>query len=431
MTDFTASFTTIAQQQWFGLILVAVFGFVTGLELREYLQQRILELKIEKKLIFGTSRTYTFIAIIGYLFLIIDPSKLLYLTGLIIISVFLALFYYKKLQIDHSHTMQPLMVLLVYAYGAIVVSLSLWMLVLVFVIIIFTLNAKPLEIHLIKIIEPNEIFTLAKFLLLMGVILPLMPHEQISISIPTSAYKIWLTVVIISAISYLGYLLKRYIFTKQGYFLMGIIGGVYSSTVTTIVLAKKAKSLKNYDHNLNAGIVSATGMLYLRLFILTTIFNPNIVKHIGLPLLLLLVLTFSAAFWVKRHAKKSNKNTVIETSKSNPLELQVALIFATLFVVMTVITQYVVSHYGHVGLNFLSFIVGFTDIDPFVLSVLTGHFKGISTSQIASAILIAAASDNLLKAAYAYFFSGRKNTKPAIIALLILSVITLLLGILI
>ncbi|VAW40484.1 Glutamate synthase [NADPH] large chain [hydrothermal vent metagenome] len=421
-------FSTVIQQQWFGLILVAVFGFITGLEMREYLQQRALELKIDKKLAFGTSRTYTFIAIIGYIFTILDSTKLLYLTGLIVISLFLTLFYFKKLQANHSHTMQPLMVLLVYSYGPIVVSLPLWMLVLVFVIIIFTLNAKPLELHLTKIIEPNEIFTLAKFLLLMGVILPLMPHQQISDIIPTSPYKIWLTVVIISAISYIGYLLKRYIFTKQGYFLMGIIGGVYSSTATTIVLAKKAKSLKNYDHNLNAGIVSATGMLYIRLFVLTTIFNPAIIKHIGLPLGLMAFLTFSVAFIVKRNAKKSSKNPIIATGKSNPLELQVALIFATLFVVMTVITQYVVSNYGHVGLNFLSFIVGFTDIDPFVLSVLTGHLEGITANQVASAILIAAASDNLLKATYAYFFSGRKNTKPAIIALLVLSAITLALG---
>ena len=423
-------FTIIAQQQWFGLILVAVFGFITGLELREYLQQRAIELKIDKKLSFGTSRTYTFIAVIGYLFFILDSTKLLYLTGLLVISLFLALFYYKKLQTNHSHTMQPLMVLLVYTYGAIVVSLPLWMLVLVFVIIIFTLNAKPLELHLTKIIEPNEIFTLAKFLLLMGVILPLMPHQQISGAIPTSPFKIWLTVVIISAISYIGYLLKHYIFTKQGYFLMGIIGGVYSSTATTIVLAKKAKSLKSYDHNLNAGIVSATGMLYLRLFVLTSIFNPSIIKHLGLPLLLMAVLTFSGAFLVKRHAKKKDKNNVIETGKSNPLELQVALVFAALFVVMTVVTQFVVSHYGHVGLNFLSFIVGFTDIDPFVLSVLTGHFKGITANQVASAILIAAASDNLLKATYTYAFSGRKNTKPAIVALLILSAITLGFGLL-
>ncbi|HHL32404.1 MAG TPA: DUF4010 domain-containing protein [Oceanospirillales bacterium] len=355
----------------------------------------------------------------------------MYLIGLIIIAIFLTLFYYKKLKTNHSHTMQPLMTLLVYTYGAIVVSLPLWMLVLVFVIIIFTLNAKPLETKLTHLIEPNEIFTLAKFLLLMGVILPLMPHQQISDAIPTSPYKIWLTVVIISAISYLGYLLKRYIFTKQGYFLMGIIGGVYSSTATTIVLAKKARSLKSYDHNLNAGIVSATGMLYIRLFVLTTIFNPGIIRHIGLPLSFMAVLTFASAFWVKRRAKKTTIPPTIETGKSNPLEMQVALIFATLFVVMTVITQYVVSHYGHVGLNFLSFVVGFTDIDPFVLSVLTGHFKDITSNQVASAILIAAASDNLLKATYAYFFSGRKNTKPAIIALLLLALITLMLGIII
>jgi uncharacterized membrane protein (DUF4010 family) len=424
-------FNFIAQQQWFQLILVAVFGFLTGLELREYLQQGISEQKLKSALKFGTSRTYTFVAIIGYLFFILDPSKNIYLLGLLAISLLLSLFYFKKLQTDHSQTLQPLMVLLVYTYGAIIVLMPLWMLVLVFVIIIFTLNAKPFESQITATIETNEIFTLAKFLLLMGVILPLMPHGQISDAIPTSPYKIWLTVVIISAISYIGYILKRYIFTKQGYLLMGIIGGVYSSTATTIVLAKKAKSLKLFNTNLNAGIVSATGMLYIRLFILTAIFNPAIIRYSGLPLLSMAILTFITAFVIKHKYKKSRNRGIVETAKSNPLELQVAIVFAVLFVVMTAVTQYVIVHFGHVGLNFLSFIVGFTDIDPFVLSVLTGHFKDITAQQVASAILIAAASDNLLKAMYAYFFSGRKNTKPAIIALLVLALITLMLGIII
>jgi len=423
------NFELMIHQQWFQIIIVAVFGFITGLEFREYLLQRSLELKINTGLKFGTSRTYTFVAIIGYLFYILDSSHVMYLLGLIIISILLALFYNKKLETEHSHTMQPLMVLLVYTYGPITILLPLWMLVLVFVIIIFVLNAKPLENRITTSIEPNEIFTLAKFLLLMGVILPLMPHDQISNDIPTSAYKIWLTVVIISAISYLGYILKRYIFKKQGYFLMGVIGGVYSSTATTIVLAKKAKSLKSFNTNLNAGIISATGMLYVRLFVLTTIFNPSIIKHIGIPLLLMTFLTFIASFLIKYKFSKSSKSGVIEISKSNPLELQVAIIFAVLFVMMTVITQYVISHFGYVGLNFLSFIVGFTDIDPFVLSVLTGHYNDITAQQVTSAILIAAASDNLLKAGYAYFFSGRKHTFPAIITLLILAFITLIFGV--
>ncbi len=422
------NFDVIIQQQWFQIIVVAVFGFITGLELREYLQQRAKEFKTKVGLKFGTSRTYTFVAIIGYLFYILDASKILYLLGLLIIAILLSLFYYKKLQTEHSHTMQPLMVLLVYTYGPITILLPLWMLVLVFVIIIFVLNAKPLESRITSSIEPDEIFTLAKFLLLMGVILPLMPHEQISDIVPTSPFKIWLTVVIISAISYIGYILKRYIFPKQGYFLMGVIGGVYSSTATTIVLAKKAKNLKSFNANLNAGIVSATGMLYIRLFVLTSIFNLQIIKYIGAPLAVMAALTFISAFLMKRIYAKSRKNGVVEISKSNPLELQVAIIFAVLFVIMTAVTQYVISHYGHVGLNFLSFIVGFTDIDPFVLSVLTGHFKDITAQQVTSAILIAAASDNLLKASYAYFFSGRKNTMPAIVTLLALAIITLFFG---
>ncbi|MFX4253400.1 DUF4010 domain-containing protein, partial [Aliarcobacter butzleri] len=77
-------------------------------------------------------------------------------------------------------------------------------------------------------------------ILLSSVVLPLFPEDNFIPYLGISLYKIWLTVVVISAISYAGYIVHKYLFPSKGIFFTGIIGGIYSSTATTVVLSKKA-----------------------------------------------------------------------------------------------------------------------------------------------------------------------------------------------
>jgi uncharacterized membrane protein (DUF4010 family) len=94
---------------------------------------------------------------------------------------------------------------------------------------------------------------------------------------------------------------------------------------------------------------------------------------------------------------------------------------------MMAITHFVTTHYGNAGLKILSFIIGFTDIDPFVLSLLTGKLH-VSTDSIAAAIVIAAGSNDILKALYALIFS-KKIAKTSAFWLFILGMATVLYGI--
>jgi uncharacterized membrane protein (DUF4010 family) len=120
---------------------------------------------------------------------------------------------------------------------------------------------------------------------------------------------------------------------------------------------------------------------------------------------------------------KEDSENVESNVDSNPLELQVAFIFAGLFIVMAVITELVVSHFGNTGLQILSAIVGFTDIDPFILSLIQGKYA-VTQSDIIQAILIAVASNNILKALYAGIFS-KWQMKKAVLNLFVLAGLTL------
>ena len=112
-----------------------------------------------------------------------------------------------------------------------------------------------------------------------------------------------------------------------------------------------------------------------------------------------------AALYMTKDTKGTDNTDFVD---KNPLELGTAFLFAGLFVIMMLLTSFVMHHYGNTGLRALSFAVGFTDIDPFVLSILTGKYSVVS-SALVSAVMIAAGSNNILKALYALWFGGLKE----------------------
>ena len=95
----------------------------------------------------------------------------------------------------------------------------------------------------------------------------------------------------------------------------------------------------------------------------------------------------------------------------NPLELKTAVIFGFLFAFFGILTQFVVQHYGKAGVNILSFIVGVTDIDPYILNLFQGGSTTIGVVTITRATIIATASNNLIKMVYAVSLWGAANLK--------------------
>ncbi|MCG3706163.1 DUF4010 domain-containing protein [Aliarcobacter butzleri] len=401
-------------------ILTTVFSFLIGLELKAY------KMKFHEKdsrIFLGTTRTYTFIGIIGFIFYKIEPNNFsVYIAGFLAITLLYSMLYYRLLAEKNSIVLY-LVAVVVYSFGPLTNLFPFWLSSLIFVVTIFLLNAKKRLLNFNLKINIYEIETLGKMILLSAVVLPLLPEDKIIPYLGISLYKIWLTVVVISAISYAGYIVQKYLFPSKGIFLTGIIGGIYSSTATTVVLSKKAQGLEK-NHLITASVIAATLMMYLRLIIISYIFNVEVVKTIMIPFLALAFIC--AIITLVYYKKASNGVSNIEVEDSNPLELGTAFIFAFLFIITMLITNFVVDNYGSSGLKFLSIIIGFTDIDPFILSLLTGKYS-IDSSVIASAIIIAAGSNNILKAVYTIWF-GKDKTISSFVWLLILGILTILVG---
>ena len=401
-------------------ILTILYSFLIGLEVKAYK----LEFNPNNDEFFGSEKTYTFIGLLGFVLYKIEPINFsVYISGFIGITVLFTLFYNKLLKEKRHSIVLYLVLITVYSFGPLSNLFPFWFLSLVFVVTIFLLNVKSKLSNFNLNINIYEFETLGKIVLLSVVVLPLLPQDKMIPYLEISLYKIWLTVVVISSISYAGYIIQKYLFPSKGIFLTGLIGGMYSSTATTVVLSKKAQ-VSEKNHIITASIIAATTIMYIRILVISSIFNLQVAKTILLPFLFFLIV--SAIITYIYYKKASNTTMNFEIKDSNPLELGTAFIFAILFVITMMITNSVIDSYGTNGLKFLSMIVGFTDIDPFILSLLTGKYT-IESSQIASAIIIAAGSNNILKSIYTLWF-GKDKTFTSFLLLMILGISTIAVG---
>jgi uncharacterized membrane protein (DUF4010 family) len=261
------------------------------------------------------------------------------------------------------------------------------------------LSAKPGIRRFSDAFREAEMFTFSKFLIMTGVVLPLLPGSQISSMITVTYYQVWVALLVVSSLSYLSYLLQTYVFKEKGLLLTGLLGGLYSSTATTIVLGRRAKEMAPTPQVTQA-IILATAMMYLRLLLLLMFIGHfDAALHLMGPFLVFLTASLAAA-WLAGLMPVAVSVKADNLTLSHPLEFKTALIFSVLFVVFAAVSSVVIGHYGNQGLQILSFVVGLTDIDPFILSLLGGTYH-ISEAQIITAVVTATGSNNLVKAVYA------------------------------
>jgi len=396
----TANPVTLLPPLLSAFLLTLVMSFLLGLGLREYY------LVAKKTYYFGSTRTCTLIGLLGFVLFHLQAGGWLYLVGLAALTVLLGIYYAAKIAQQQPGLIGILIALLSYSIGPIALSLPDWFLILFTISALFVLNAKEKINRLTQTLGNEEIISLGKFMVLSGVILPLTPNIPIADFIPVSFHQTWLAVVVISGISYLGYLVQTYWMQGQGIVLTGAIGGVYSSTATTVVLARQSNDYPPGSNAAAAAIVLATSVMYLRLLVVVGIFKLSLALALWPAFLALAALSGGLACWLQRGNAANAAAPAPSHRPHNPLELTSAVLFALMFVVITAATKFTLSLYADRGLQWMAFFAGFADIDPFVLSLVQGKLIA-QQGTLLKAIVIATASNNLLKAVYALALSNR------------------------
>jgi uncharacterized membrane protein (DUF4010 family) len=383
------------------ILLVLFLSFLTGLE-REERRTGTGQFS------FGGVRTYPLIGLIAYGISLLAGGEILPVTlGFAVVAGFLMLSYRNKLQSGTAGVTSELSALTTYVAAALVYREQFWIATTLTVASMLLLELKSALEGLTQRIAQEEILTFTKFLLLTAVILPVLPNREFG-TFAINPAKAWLVVVAVSTVSYGSYVIQKVTKGQGGVMLAALLGGAYSSTVTTVVLAKRAKR-ENRPHLFSGVTLVASGMMYLRLAGLVMIFNGNLITILGVPFLVLAGASIACGWLWSRVPDATAGDVEREFEPKNPLELRAALGFAVLFVTMLVATHLVVTYLGKAGVYSLAALMGVTDVDPFIMGMTQAAGSNAPLGVAAAAILIAASSNNLVKGIYSFSLSDRKT----------------------
>ncbi|TAL69696.1 MAG: DUF4010 domain-containing protein [Bacteroidetes bacterium] len=408
-----------------GMVII-VLSLLIGIEQRKHYADK------PENEAFGSDRTFTLIGILGFILYLISPANLLiFWSGAFILSLFLGIYYWQKVKVFNDYGITTILIALItYCLTPLVYTQPGWMVLLIVVAVLILVEVKSRLTAFTAKIDMNEFFTLSKFIILAGIILPLLPSEKILSFLDITPKSIWLSVVVISGISYISYLLNKFVIKKGGITITGILGGIYSSTATTIILSRKSREANGSSEQYARGIILATGAMYLRILALVFIFNFELAIHLTPYILFLSLVSLLTGFlFTKSKYKRAATATGIDYRDRNPLELKFAFLFASLFIVFSIITYFTIQNFGNSGLTILSIVIGVTDIDPFLLNLFQGKYE-VTSAIIGAASLQAIASNNLIKLFYTYFLADRKVfwiCLKAFLIIIIMNIIAVLL----
>ena len=284
-----------------GLLLLLGLGFFFGLAFEEFHAR-----SNQKRP--GGVRSFPLLALTGALLYRLDPAHLVPLSaGLLALSAWLTCYYWRHLGETDAEgfpnvgLMVPICNVLAYLLGPVALAEPPWVAVGATVAAVLLLTARQ-ELHgFARRIELAEIVNAGRFLLLTGFVLPLLPDTPVTDLTPITPHQVWLAMVAVCTVSYASYLLQRYVAPPGAGLLVALLGGLYSSTATTLVLARRARDDVSAVRQSEAGIVLATAVMYLRLLIIIFVFSRELAMALAPPLLVLSALGLAMAlgwYWI-------------------------------------------------------------------------------------------------------------------------------------
>lgn len=401
--------------------IVFGLGFFFGLSFEEFYAA-------DKRTRPGGVRTFPLLALSGGVLYELDPRYMVGVAaGLLVLGAWLAVFYRWDLQRsaesgdDHGGVIAPVSNVVAYLIGPIALAAPIWLAVGLTVSAVFLLTARERLHRLAQTVDRGEIINLGRFLLLSGFVLPVLPDHPVTSLVAITPRSAWLALLAVCGVSYLSYLLQRYFSKYLSGLWIAVLGGLYSSTATTVVVSRRMKAEETPLRQGQARVILATSVMYLRLLVVVGVFNLALCLRLAPILIGLSALGALAALLLARGKSEPVDPKAPPHQAENPLQLKTAVVFAAMFLAVSVASTLARRYFGVGGVYGLSAIVGFTDIDPFVLSLAQGNTGALAVADAAAAILIAAASNNVLKAAYVFGFAGRKAAYLPAAALVILA----------
>ncbi len=306
--------------------------------------------------------------------------------------------------------------ILITLLAGVLVYFDYFALAIAIVVAVTGVLSLKIEMHkFVRGLSREDIMATLKFAVITAIVLPVLPNQNFG---PDpfnifNPFKIWMLVVLISGISFVGYILIKIIGTHRGIGLVGILGGLASSTAVTLTMTQRSRSTPELSRSFAQAILLSWTVMFVRLFIVVSAVNPNLMSELWLPILggTLAGILYCLFLFLKDRTMNENESI----SFVNPFELGPAIKFGLLFSIILLVSKAAQIYLGDAGLYLAGLISGLADVDAISLSVAEMSMgNSLALDSAANAIIIASVSNTLLKGAVASI-SGSKELRPAII----------------
>jgi uncharacterized membrane protein (DUF4010 family) len=233
-------------------------------------------------------------------------------------------------------------------------------------------------------------------------------------------YRIWLMVVLISGISFLGYVLMKLVDARQGIGLIGLLGGLASSTAVTLSFAERSRQHDELAGAFALGIIMAWAVMFVRVLAAVAALNRSLLSVLwpALAASALAALAYAAyLYWTRRPDQQES------VQLANPFSLGPAIKFGLLYALILLITRTAELYFGQSGIYLSALIAGVADVDAITLSMAElsrsgapggGHPPGAALAVAANAVLLAILSNTLVKTGIV-FATGSRQLRPALL----------------
>lgn len=257
-----------------------------------------------------------------------------------------------------------------------------------------------LEMHrFAEQISSEDVYATLKFAVITTIILPVLPNESLG---PApfdvlNPHRIWLMVVLISGISFLGYVLMKVVDAQRGIGLTGLLGGLVSSTAVTMSFSERSRRHPELGRTFAFAIILAWSVMFVRVLIEVAVVNRTLLQVLWIPIAAAGV---AAIVYVGllNFAQKSSRQE--QVSIANPFELSSALKFGLIYALILLISRVAALYWDDTGIYLSSALSGIADVDAITLSLsqLSSQAGGVSMQTAARAIVLATMVNTGIKA---------------------------------
>ena len=406
----------------FDLDLALRFAAALGLGLLLGIER---ERKRDAELFFGGVRTFALIALLGAVGAFMERELN---QGWLIIAAFVALSalvivsYATTAARGELGITSEISAMLAFIVGALCGWQHVGVASVATVVCLLLLTFKDFLHRLARRVELADIEATLTFAVISVIILPLLPNQNFG---PPpldviNPYKIWLMVVLIAGLNFLGYVLVKALGNEHGLALTGILGGLVSSTAVTLSFSQRSRREPEMSSAFVLAIVIAWTIMFLRVVVMVGIINRALAASLAVALgcMALAGLFVCLALWRRRAHE-----TGVVTAGANPFELGEAIKFGLLFGIVTIVAKAAETYLGATGLYLAGAVAGATDVDAIGLSMANRATTTLESTKIAAyTIVIAVISNTLVKAGMAAFMGAPEMRRTIVLVTLVLLV---------